>query len=105
MPAHASDTKGYQYAVYTHVFYITCGFGARAPCVVFLGVLLSGAKDFSDKVAQLQFFSDPVSQMQVRPRFLRRGGQYITLMAIKSLAISPVVPQVLLAATLLSYEP
>jgi len=105
MPTYATDTKGYQYAVYTHIFYITCGFGGRAPCIVLFGALISGIKYFSDKVAQFRFFSDPVAQMQVRPRFLRRGGQYVTLTAIKCLALTPVVCQLLLAAVLVSYEP
>jgi len=105
MPVHATDTKGYQYAVYIHIFYITCGFGARAPCIVLFGALLSGVKYLSDKVAQFRFFSDPVSQMQVRPRFLRRGGQYVTLAAIKSLALSLVVIEVLFGMTLASYRP
>jgi len=105
MPAHATDTKGYQYAIYIHIFYITCGFGARAPCIVLFGCALSGVKYLCDKVAQFRFFSDPISQVQVRPRFLRRGGQYVTLAAIKALSLSIVVPQVLFAFTLVSYRP
>ena len=40
--------------------------------------------------------------LQVRPRFLRRGGQYVTLAAIQSLALSVVVPEVKSNITLIN---
>jgi len=105
MPTRATDTKAYQYAIYTHVFYISCGFGARHPLPLIVGVILSGVKYYSDKVAEFRFFSNPVSQFQVRPRFLRRGGQYVTLSAIKCLALSAIIPEILVGTTLSAYQP
>eukprot|EP00656_Telonema_subtile_P046613 TRINITY_DN5310_c0_g3_i5.p1 TRINITY_DN5310_c0_g3~~TRINITY_DN5310_c0_g3_i5.p1 ORF type:complete len:687 (+),score=117.74 TRINITY_DN5310_c0_g3_i5:224-2284(+) len=89
MPLQAIYSKPYQYAVALHVLYLSLSFGCRSPWVLFAGTFLAVLKYFIDKVAEFRFFSDPVAQQQVRPRFLRRGGQHLALCAIQLLAMAP----------------
>ena len=91
LSVQAVRSKPYLYAIAIHILCISLSFGCRSAWVLLSGLILATVKYLLDKVAEFRFFSDPVAQSQVRPRFLRRGGQHLALLSIKMLSIPPIL--------------